>query len=175
MNIARVLKPHGSKGEVVVAALRGLPFLLREGLGVCLTPPSLHRDRWVTVEGLRSQGGGAVAGTDDEALVRFSGTGTLDDAEELSGCLVLVRREDVDLGPLDVPYDALLGREVLDAHRGSLGTIREVMETPANDVWVIDGGPFGEILIPVIDAVVSEVPDEGPITVALLDGLIGGA
>lgn len=175
MNIARVLKPHGSKGEVVVAALRGLPFLVREGLRVCLTPPSLHRDRWVTVESVKLQDGGDPSGQDGAALVRFAGACTLDDAEELAGCRVLVRRDEVELGPLDVPYDDLLGREVLDARHGSLGEIREVMETPANDVWVIDGGPFGEILIPVIDAVVSEVPEDGPITVALLDGLIDGA
>ena len=46
------------------------------------------------------------------------------------------------------------------------------METPANDVWVVDGGPFGEVLLPVIEQVVREVPEEGPIAVRVLPGLI---
>ena len=51
-----------------------------------------------------------------------------------------------------------------DAQAGPLGTIAEVMRGPANDVWVVrDGGR--ELLLPVIDSVVSEVPEAGPITV----------
>ena len=61
---------------------------------------------------------------------------------------------------------------MIDRHRGSLGRIVEVMETPANDVWVIDGGPYGEVLIPVVPHVVSAIPQDGPILVQIMDGLI---
>ena len=44
---------------------------------------------------------------------------------------------------------------------------------PANDVWVIDG-PFGEVLVPVVDEVVVEVPDAGPIIVSVPSGLVDG-
>ena len=46
------------------------------------------------------------------------------------------------------------------------------METPANDVWVVDGGAFGEVLVPAVEDVVVELPECGPISVKLLDGLI---
>jgi 16S rRNA processing protein RimM len=50
----------------------------------------------------------------------------------------------------------------------------EVILTGANDVWVVDG-PFGEILIPVIDDVVLGTEPEGEtIVVRLLDGLMPG-
>ena len=54
------------------------------------------------------------------------------------------------------------------------GIIVEVIVTGANDVWVVQG-PFGEILIPVIDDVVLGVSeDDGVIVVRLLDGLMPG-
>ena len=42
----------------------------------------------------------------------------------------------------------------------------------ANDVWVIDGSTYGEVLIPVIDQVIAEIPEEGPIAVTIMDGII---
>ena len=164
MNIARVGKTHGSKGEVSVAPLRGLPFLLQPGMHVCLTPPSFNRDRFTTVE--------CVAGSDDAPLVRFGCCSSLDDAEGIVGCHVLVSVDEVDIGPLDVAYDRLVGRPVVDVRYGELGCVREVMETPANDVWVIDGGRYGEVLVPVIEDVVADIPHDGPISVHIMDGLL---
>ena len=46
------------------------------------------------------------------------------------------------------------------------------METPANDVWVLDGSSHGEVLMPVIDEVIVELPEEGAITVRIMDGLL---
>lgn len=168
-NIARVAKAHGSKGEVVVAALRGLPLALHEGMRVSLTPPAFGRDRFVTVEALS-----AVTG-EDTARVRFSGCHDLTDAEGIVGCYVLARRDDLDLGALDAAFDDLIGREVVDAGHGRIGVITEIMETPANDVWVIDGSRYGEVLLPVVPAVVPSIPEEGPIPVSAMDGLIPDA
>ena len=44
------------------------------------------------------------------------------------------------------------------------------MRGPANDVWVVRGAR-GEILLPVIDDVVSAVPESGPIPVRVPAGL----
>lgn len=163
-NIARVLKAHGSKGEVTVAPLRGLPLLVEPGMEVALTPPALNRDRFVIVD--------AVSDDGDTARVLFSCSSSIDDAEALQGCFILAHDEDIELDELTAAYEDLIDREVIDRHRGSLGRIVEVMETPANDVWVIDGGPYGEVLIPVVTHVVSAIPQDGPILVQIMDGLI---
>ena len=65
-----------------------------------------------------------------------------------------------------------MGREVVDERFGSLGTIVEIMSTPANDVWVVEGDRYGEVLIPVIEQVVLDLPDTGTICVHVMDGLI---
>lgn len=164
-NIARVVRTHGSKGEVLVAPLRGLPFLLHEGMSVSLTPPALKRPRWVTVESLRAE-------NEEGALVRFSCSHDLHGSESILCCTVLAHAEDITLGPLTAAYDDLIGRTVIDERYGELGQIREVMETPANDVWVVNGTAHGEVLIPVIPDAVESIPGEGPIAVHIMDGLL---
>lgn len=44
--------------------------------------------------------------------------------------------------------------------------------TPANDVWVVEGDRYGEVLIPVIEQVVLDLPDTETISVHVMDGLI---
>ncbi len=132
-----------------MAPLRGLPFLLVEGMRVHITPPALKRERVSTVE--------SVSETSDGARVRFSCSHDLDAAESLAGCLILASCSDFELGPLQAAFADLIGRPVVDERHGELGRVVEVMETPANDVWVVDGGPFGEVLIPVIDDVVASI------------------
>lgn len=147
-----------------MAPLRGLPFLLVEGMRVHITPPALKRERVSTVE--------SVSETPDGARVRFSCSHDLDAAESLAGCFILASCSDFELGPLQAAFADLIGRPVVDERHGELGRVVEVMETPANDVWVVDGGPFGEVLIPVIDDVVASIPEGGTIFVHVMDGLL---
>ncbi|OUP08253.1 PRC-barrel domain-containing protein [Collinsella sp. An2] len=163
-NIARVVRTHGRRGEVVAEALRGLPFVVRTGLEVALTPPALKRDRFMTVESVRDQG--------DQFVVAFAGIDSLTAAVDIVGCYLLAREDDLDLGALEVSLDRLRGREVIDERFGSLGVLSDIMETPANDVWVVEGGPYGEVLIPVIDDAIDAIPDDGPLPVHIMDGLI---
>jgi 16S rRNA processing protein RimM len=61
---------------------------------------------------------------------------------------------------------------VFDGERGLIGEITDVIITGANDVWVIEG-PFGEVLIPVIDQVIGDIDEEaGTVHITLLPGLI---
>lgn len=162
-NIARVVKTHGRQGEVLVEALRGLPLVVDAGMKIALTPPALKRDRFSLVEDV-SEG-------ETSARVKFRGIDTLDDAESIVGCFLLAREDDLDLGNLDIAYEELIGRDVVDERHGFLGSIVEVMETPANDVWCVEG-PFGEVLIPVIDEVVLELPETGAIRTRVMDGIV---
>ena len=123
---------------------------------VALTPPALKRDRFCTVV--------SVTDTGDGDLVSFEGIDDLTAAEGITGCYVLANRDDFELDSLDAAYTDLMGREVVDERFGSLGTIVEIMSTPADR--------YGEVLIPVIEQVVLDLPDTGTISVHVMDGLI---
>ncbi|WP_242622205.1 16S rRNA processing protein RimM [Olsenella sp. Marseille-P4559] len=149
----------------MTVAVHGLPPLVREGLEVFVVPPRL--------KGPRSHVVASVSDGPRGQLVSLSGVGGIEGADALRGRYLLARECDL---PDDVALhdaEALLGREVEDERLGFLGTIGEVMVGPANDVWVIEG-PFGEVLVPVVDEVVSEVPDNGPIAVRTPSGLVDG-
>ncbi len=155
--IARVEKTHGRFGEVVTVPVDGLPSLMRKGMTVALVPPPLKGSRWHEVESVES---------DDRAgsLVSFCDVRDLTGAEALVGTYVLAKAGDL---PEDLCLHdprALIGREVVDVDGRDLGSIQEVMTGPANDVWVIEG-PFGELLLPVIDQVVKDAAEQGTITV----------
>ena len=130
---------------------------------VALGPPALKGDRWHLVTSVSEGGTGQ--------LVSLSGISSMGDAEAVVGTFVLALEEQL---PPDIAlHDAhdLLGREVLDQGRGNLGSIVEVMTGPANDVWVIDGA-YGELLVPVIPTVVTDVPPEGPVVISAPEGLV---
>ena len=161
--IARVVKTHGRQGEVVTVPVHGLPSLVSEGLEVAVVPPRLKGSRWHRVTSCSS---------DDRSgtLVSLSGVSTMGDAEELVGRYLLASASGL---PEDLPLfdrERLVGREVIDASSGVVSTIAEVMAGPANDVWLLRC-ELGELLIPVIDEVVREVPEEGRIVVCVPSGL----
>ena len=165
--IARVEKTHGRRGEVVTVPVHGLPLLVHEGLRVAVVPPQLKGSRWHTVIGADEDG---RAGQ----LVLLSGATEIGDAEKLVGRYLLARRSDLpdDLELRDAAR--LVGRQVTDERNGLLGTIEEVMVGPANDVWVIEFEGAGEVLLPVIGQVVSEVPEDGAIAVDATGFVNGG-
>ncbi len=66
-----------------------------------------------------------------------------------------------------------VGLAVIDEERGDLGCVEDVIVTGANDVWVIRGERYGEVLVPVIDDVVLGVDEEmRTARVRLLPGLL---
>ncbi len=67
----------------------------------------------------------------------------------------------------------LQGMQVYDSKRGYLGILADVLETGANDVYVVNADKYGEILIPAIKQVIKQVDVENKtMQVELLEGLI---
>lgn len=64
-----------------------------------------------------------------------------------------------------------MGREVVDEARGVVGTIEDVLETPANDLWSVRG-PYGEVLVPVVGDIVMGQDEQGRWLVRLPRGLV---
>jgi 16S rRNA processing protein RimM len=160
VEVGRVSKTHGLNGEVSVIVTGGLPVDRLPGLEVWFVPPP---------RGLRSARIAGVRPGPKGPLFALDGVSDVGAAEALRGCAVLARK--VDLPEVDEEFDPV-GMSVIDAERGSIGTIEDVIVTGANDVWIVQG-PYGQVLIPVIDDVIREV-DEAAMTVAvtLLPGLI---
>ena len=164
--VGRVVRLHGLKGDIVVRPAGDVPFPMSEGLRLWFVPPPLEGPRAGTVAQVRPTAKGQI--------VHLTGFETAEAARVLVGKTASARSADVPEGWDDEEPD-LVGVAVIDDERGELGTIAEIIVTGANDVWIVRGGRFGEVLVPVIDEVVGEY-DESAVTVRvrLLPGLIEG-
>jgi len=134
------------------------------GESVWVVPPAPHA-RPYRILGVRDLPKGPV--------LALEGVSDLSTAELLRGRTLLV---DAALAPQAAPEaDELdiIGFEVVDETRGTLGSVGAIIVTGANDVLEVGDGPFGEVLIPVIDQVILNVDEDARrIDVRLLDGLL---
>jgi len=90
-------------------------------------------------------------------LIRFEGVEDRDAADALRGLLLLA-----DAASSPAPPEGgfwvhqVVGLEVETEAGRSLGRVREVLHSPANDVWVVEGAGR-EVLIPALKDVVARV------------------
>lgn len=162
------MRTHGLKGEVSVAVESGTPLEALLGREVWIVPPPA---------GPRSGQLRSVRPGPKGVLVFIDGFGSIDAARAIIGSELMVRADELPEdweAPDAADEDDLVGWNVIDAERGEIGEIVETILTGANDVWVVEG-PLGEVLVPVIDSVVSEYdPDAAIVRVTLLPGLVPG-
>ena len=98
----------------------------------------------------------------------------INDIERYKRCPLLVTRENaVPLEEDEYFVADMMGMKVITEDGTEFGTLSDVMETGANDVYVIDSKEHGEVLMPAIKECVLNVDMEsGIITVHLMSGLI---
>lgn len=107
-------------------------------------------------------------------ILKFKGIDNINDIERYKGCDLYVSREDAVPLEEDEFYIAdLIGMKVVLDDGKDFGTLLDVMETGANDVYVIDSNEHGEVLIPAIKDCVLDVDiEEMVMTIHLMKGLI---
>ena len=93
-------------------------------------------------------------------IAKVSGVDSIEAAEALRNKVILIKREDANLPEGRYFISELIGCAVSDADSGeSLGTLTDVSETGANDVWHITRNEK-EYLVPAIDQVIVSVDIE---------------
>ncbi len=107
-------------------------------------------------------------------ILRFEGITNINEIEPYKGCDVLVDREHaLSLEEDEYFICDILGAEVVTQEGETLGRLREVMQTGANDVYVIDLKNGKEALFPVIPECVKDVDVlNRKITVHVMPGLM---
>lgn len=149
------IKVRGFNGDAsMLTRVRDLFFLREGGEAVCCASAST---RWH---------GGVL-------LLRLAGREDVSAVRDLVGCQVAVRRRDVPPRPDGGCYwFELQGLTALDRRLGEIGRFDEIFTTPAHDVYVVRG-PYGEVLIPAVDAFLVEVDRRaGRVLFDLPEGLV---
>lgn len=108
------------------------------------------------------------------AILKFKGIDSINDIEKYKGKDLLVTREHaVKLKKDEYFICDLIGCQVITEDDTTIGELTEVLQTAANDVFVVQGADKKEILVPYIDDCVKEVLiEEKKVIVHLLPGMM---
>jgi 16S rRNA processing protein RimM len=157
-----VLGAHGIRGELKCRVVTDFPKQrFKRGNTVLL------RGATYTVRSARIQG--------TVVLLGLAEVPDRNAAEALRGADVEVRTEDAVALPKGQFYwHQVIGLHVIDATtQEDLGSVVDIIETGANDVYLVRGGRYGEVLVPAIKDVVKDIdPSNGRMLVEPLPGML---
>ncbi len=107
-------------------------------------------------------------------ILKFKGIDNINDVEKYrQKSLYVTRKNAVRLSRDEYFIADLMGLKVIDESEVEIGTLREVMETGANDVYIIDMKDGRELLLPAIKQCVLQVDvEQGFVKVHVMDGLL---
>jgi 16S rRNA processing protein RimM len=147
VTIGRILRPHGVCGEVRVLPLTEFPerFLSLQKVLV----GDRGENRQYDVKGATLHG--------KAVLVRLYGVDSIEAAESLRGKDMMVPpSERVNLPPDHYFVYEVLGMQCFKSDGDLVGEVKQVLQTAANDVYVVEGAD-GVHLVPGVKAIVKEI------------------
>ncbi|HVP20224.1 MAG TPA: ribosome maturation factor RimM [Anaerolineaceae bacterium] len=141
--VGQLRRPHGVTGEILMETMTNHPQRLRVGTTIYLSPDYEP----LTIAGRRS--------VEKGLLLRFDGFTDCDQVAVLTNRTVFVRADSLPPLPKGEYYHhQLIGLSVLDESNALLGKIVEIIETGANDVYVVQPESGEEILLPALEDVI---------------------
>lgn len=158
--VGLIRSAHGLRGEVRLELLTDFPERFQPELRLYLGPEQLP----FTVERLRLHRG--------YGILKLAEVGDRTEAEALRGMTAFVPREEaVSLEEGTYYEHQIVGLSVHTTEGKSLGRVKEILYTGANEVYVVEG-LRGEVLLPAIPECILDVDlERGRLTVQLLPGL----
>lgn len=160
LEAGKIVTTHGIRGEVKIMPYTDTPELLCEfdRLFMGKSHDEIYIERSRVFK--------------NTVIAKIEGIDTPEAAEKLRNSMLYMHRDDLELDDDTYFISDLIGLEVKDADNDSVyGKIADVLQTGANDVYVIKGADR-EYLVPAIaDVVVSTDIDGGVMVIRPLDGL----
>ena len=108
------------------------------------------------------------------AILKFKGIDNINDIEKYKGKDLLVTREDaVELEEDEFYLADVLDSKVITDEGEEFGVLKDILETGANDVFVVESKEGKEVLFPVTKECIVDInTEEKIVTVHILPGLL---
>ena len=108
------------------------------------------------------------------AVVSFEQIDSLEKAIQMKNAVLYADRDDIPRPEGSFFISDLIGLDIRDADTDELyGTLKEVISPAGRDIYVVKS-ETGEFMIPCVpEFVIGILPDEGKITVRLIEGMMG--
>ncbi len=164
LRVGVISSTHGLKGEVKVFPTTDDPARFRDLREVILEAKRETRD--LEVE--------RVKFFKQFVIVKFKGLDRIEEVEGYKGAELWVTRENaVPLEEGEYYIADLIGLLVRSDEGEELGTIKDVLQTGANDVYEVERKEGKPLLLPVIpECVLSVDLEKGEVLIHVLDGLL---
>lgn len=165
LRVGVLASTHGVRGEVkVYPTTDSLERFQSLKEAVLLTPK--EGERLLQIEGVKF--------FKQFAILKFAGIDTIEEIQKYRGCDLMVTRENAQpLAEGEYYIGDLLGLTVRSDAGEDLGVLTDVLQTGANDVYVVKRPSGKELLLPVIDACILDVDlERGLVTAHLMEGLL---
>lgn len=163
LRVGIISSTHGVRGEVKVYPTTDDPGRFKKLKKVVLDTGREQLDLEIS----------GVKFFKNQVILKFQGIDNINDIEKYKGKDLLVHRADaVELGENENYVADLIGLKVVTDDGRVLGTLTEVMETGANDVYTVESEEGNELLLPAIrDCILDVDLDKEVMTVHILPGL----
>ena len=137
--IGRLGKAHGLNGEIIFYIITDFPDRLKVGNKVFIGDNHLGLE----ISSIRNHGKGLI--------LKFNDITTIEKVEKFRNSNVYITNRDLPILPEGEYYHhQLLGLRVVNDKGIELGNLLEIMETGANDVYIIKSEDGREELVPAI-------------------------
>ncbi len=160
--IGKFRRPHGIRGEVRMTVLTDFPELISPGQIIYAG----ERHQVYTVREVRWHGG--------DMLVSLKELPDRTAVEIFRNIMVYMKSEDMpELPEGEFFVHQLVGMEVITDQEESLGILKEILITGANDVYLVESKEGKELLLPATEEVVLDINQEKKqILVHIIPGLL---
>ena len=161
LSVGFLRRPHGLHGEIIMDLHTDFPERMKNDRKLYIGEEYLP----LTLTNVRPHQMGL--------LVKFNGIETAEDAGKFRNQWVFIKTRDAAPLPEGQIYQyELLGFKVVDEQDQPLGELVEILETGANNVYVVKDDAGKEILLPAIPSVILDLdPGRRLMRVHLLEGL----
>ena len=161
LSVGFLRRPHGLQGEIIMDLHTDFPERMKSGRKLFVG----EEYQPMTLTNVRPHQSGL--------LVKFKDIETPEDAGKLRNQWVFIKAKDAPPLPAGKIYKyQLIGFKVVDESDNPLGGLVEILETGANDVYVVRDESGKEILLPAIPSVIlDQDAGRGLLKVHLLEGL----
>ncbi|MDV2685405.1 ribosome maturation factor RimM [Alkalihalophilus lindianensis] len=168
LKVGKIVNTHGVRGEIrVISTTDFAEERYAKGTELWIEHPDTKKNTPVVVASHRVH--------KNFDLLTFEGYHSINEVEPFKGSTLLVTKDQLsELEENEFYYHEIIGCTVYTDQDEELGKVKEIIETGANDVWVIRRSSGGkDILIPYIKDVVKEIDIEArTIYIQLMEGLV---
>lgn len=167
-NVGRIVNTHGIRGEVRILSTTDFEEKrFAVGNKLAAFKKDDKKPTWVTIESMRRH--------KNFILLTFEGMYNINFVEPFKEGMLKITKDQMSddlLEENEYFFHDIIGCSVVSEEGETIGAVTDILQTGANDVWVVKGAKK-EHYIPYIEDIVKEINiDEKKIVIYVMEGLL---